>query len=75
MENNIKNYQSPVEGTQANDGNIPDVDVIVTSECIHLYFLSIVTQCLFRDVFESCHAPMFRSGSFYNEKVMSSHSG
>ena len=26
------------------------VDVIVTSECIHLYFLSIVTRCLFRDV-------------------------
>ena len=26
------------------------VDVIVTSECIHLYFLSIVTRCLFWDV-------------------------
>jgi len=51
------------------------VDVIVTLECIHLYFLSIITWCLFRDVFESCHAPMFRSGSVYNEKVMSSHCG
>ena len=26
------------------------VDVIVTSECIHLYLLSIVTRCLFREV-------------------------
>ena len=31
-------------------GNIR-VDVIVTLECIHLYFLCIVTQCLFWDVF------------------------
>ena len=36
--------------------------VIVTSECIHLYFLSIVTQCLFQDVLMSCHAPLFLSG-------------
>ena len=49
------------------------VDVFVTSECIHPYFLCIVTRCLFWDVFKSFHAPMFRSGSFYNEKVMSSH--
>ena len=28
----------------------PSVDVIVTSECIHLYFLCIVPQCLFQDV-------------------------
>ena len=35
------------------------VDVIVTSECIHLYFLSIVTRCLFQDVLMLCHAPMF----------------
>ena len=27
------------------------VYVIVTSECIHLYFLCIVTRCLFHDVF------------------------
>ena len=27
------------------------VDVIVTSECIHLYFLCIVTRCLFWDLF------------------------
>ena len=27
------------------------VDVIVTSECIHLYFLCIVPRCLFREVF------------------------
>ena len=27
------------------------VDEYVTSECIHLYFLCIVTRCLFRDVF------------------------
>ena len=27
------------------------VDVIVTSKCIHLYFLCILTQCLFQDVF------------------------
>ena len=33
------------------------VDVFVTLECIHPYFLCIVTRCLFRDVFESCHAP------------------
>ena len=26
------------------------VDVIVTLECVHLYFLTIVTQCSFRDV-------------------------
>ena len=26
------------------------VDVIVTSECIHLYILCIVTRCLFQDV-------------------------
>ena len=51
------------------------VDVFVTSECVHPYFLCIVTRCLFWDVFESCHALMFRSGSFYNEKVMSSHYG
>ena len=38
------------------------VDVIVTLECIHLYFLSIVTRCLFWDVLMSCHAPMFLSG-------------
>ena len=38
------------------------VDEIVTPECIHLYFLCIVTQCLFRDVLESCHAPMFLLG-------------
>ena len=31
------------------------VDVVVTSECIHLYSLSIVTRCLFQDVIESCH--------------------
>ena len=36
-----------------------NVDVFVTSECIHPYFLCIVTRCLFQDVFESCHAPMF----------------
>ena len=41
---------------------VPIVDVIVTSECIHLYFLSIVTRRLFRDVLVSCHAPMFRLG-------------
>ena len=50
-------------------------DVIVTSECIHLYFLCIVTQCLLWDVFESFHTPMFRLGSFHNVKVMSSHCG
>ena len=38
-----------------------DVDVIVTSECIHLYFLSIVTRCLFQDVLVSFHAPMLLS--------------
>ena len=38
------------------------VDVIVTSECIHLYFLSIVTRCLFQDVIMLCNTPMFRSG-------------
>ena len=27
------------------------VDVIVTSECIHLYLLCIVTRCLFWDIF------------------------
>ena len=27
------------------------VDLIVTSKCICLYFLCIVTRCLFRDVF------------------------
>ena len=27
------------------------VYVIVTSECIHLYFLCIVPRCLFREVF------------------------
>ena len=27
------------------------VDVIVTSECIHLYILCIVPQCLFQEVF------------------------
>ena len=27
------------------------VDVIVTSECIHLYILCIVPRCLFQDVF------------------------
>ena len=26
------------------------VDVIVTSQCIHLYFLCIITRCLFWDV-------------------------
>ena len=31
------------------------VDVIITSECIHLYFLSIVTWCLLWDVIESFH--------------------
>ena len=30
------------------------VDVVVTSECIHLYFLSIVTRCLLWDVLMSC---------------------
>ena len=37
-----------------------DVNVIVTLECIHLYFSSIVSRCLFRDVLVSFHAPMFR---------------
>ena len=44
-----------------------DVDVYVTSECILLCILCIVTRCLLRDVFyyvfESCgHTLMFRSG-------------
>ena len=38
------------------------VDVIVTSECIHLCILCLVPRCLFWDVIESCHAPMFRPG-------------
>ena len=42
--------------------NALSVDVIVTSKCIHLYLLSIVTRCLFRDVLMSFHAPMFLSG-------------
>ena len=29
---------------------LEDVDVIVTSECIQLYFLCIVPGCLFQDV-------------------------
>ena len=38
------------------EGEEPDlgefcVDVIVTSECIHPYFLCIVTQCLFWEVY------------------------
>ena len=45
---------------------VHDVNVIVTSECIHLYFLSIVTRCLFQDFLMSCHAPMFRSGRINN---------
>ena len=28
----------------------PNVDVIVTLECIHTYFLCIITRCLFQDV-------------------------
>ena len=47
-ENEFNTYISgevPVpEGDEAN------VDVIVTSECIHLYFVCIVHQCLFWDV-------------------------
>ena len=38
------------------------VDVYVTSKCIHLYFLCIITQCLFWDVLVSCHALMFLLG-------------
>ena len=55
----IKEYQSIMK----NDvwDVVPSVDVIVTSECIHLYLLYIVTQCLFWDVLESSHAPMFLS--------------
>ena len=30
--------------------SLPGVDVYVTSECIHLCILCIVTRCLFRDV-------------------------
>ena len=32
------------------DEDDEDADVFVTSECIHLFILSIVTRCLFRDV-------------------------
>ena len=43
------------------------VDVIVTSECIHLYLLCIIPQCLFWDVSlmylsHSMALPMFLSG-------------
>ena len=31
--------------------NQGSIDVIVTSECIHLYFLCIVTRCLLWDIF------------------------
>ena len=41
------------------------VDVILTSECIQLYFLCIVPPMFILgcvcNVIESCHAPMFRS--------------
>ena len=32
------------------ESGVPYVDVFVTSECIHLYILCIVTLCLFQDV-------------------------
>ena len=30
--------------------NVPPIDVFVTLECIHLYILCIVPQCLFQEV-------------------------
>ena len=56
---------------------------LVKKECwcncnFRMYFLSIVTDVhsrMYCNVFESCHTPMFILGSFYNEKIMSSHWG
>ena len=40
------------------------VDVIVTLECIHLYFLCIVTRCLLRDVFVMYLTHVMHRGSY-----------
>ena len=49
-----KTLQEPlsiqVDLNQAIKEGLIFVDVIVTSECIHPYFLCIVTQCLFQEV-------------------------
>ena len=46
-----KEWRVPLAEPLPKHLNKEDVDEIITSECIHLYFLCIVTQCLFRDVF------------------------
>ena len=40
------------------------VYVIVTSECIHLYFLCIITRCLFQDVFVMYLSHVMHRGSY-----------
>ena len=53
----------PDEEPQMEDDE--SVDVFVNSECIYPYILCIVPRSVY-NVIESCHAPMFRLGSFYN---------
>ena len=47
----ITHYGHPIAFHSENFNDTISVDVYVTSKCIHLYFLCIVTLCLFRDVF------------------------
>ena len=51
------------EETFRNAKNIT-VDVYVTSKCIHLYFLCIVTRCLFREVFVMYLSPIMPQCSY-----------
>ena len=59
-----ENFEDKKDGDAIDE--VDNVDVIVTSECIHLCILCIVHQLFILgsvcNVIESCHAPMFRSG-------------
>ena len=44
--------------------NWRSVDVFVTLECIHLWILCIVTQCLFQDVFVMYLSHVIPRGSY-----------
>ena len=62
IKHKIKNYSIKELSIKPCFQDASSVVVIVTSACIHLYFLSIVTRCLFWDFIMSCHAPMFQLG-------------
>ena len=49
-EHGYHNIEDQVPNDPMDEDDIIDVDVFVTSECIYLCILCIVTRCLFRDV-------------------------